>query len=123
MKNVLKIRELRLENGLTQKDIAKALNKSVVCIGDWERGRTQPGIEDLIALANYFECSIDYLVNREDDFGNVNVSGRSSEDLTENEHRLLEQFRLVPEARQRTVLDMVEGLAESSVAAGGKKRA
>ena len=123
MKNVFKIRELRLENGLTQKELAIKINSTDKSIWAYEKGNASPPIDTLIALANFFGCTVDYLIGRSDDFGNVNVSGRSSEDLSENERKLLEQFRLMPEARQRTVLDMMDCFVETSVAVGGKKRA
>ena len=118
-----RLKELQDENQLTIIEIAKGAGLPYSTIASYKSRGSIPSMIQLIALANYFGCTVDYLIGRSDDFGNVNVSGRSSEDLTENERRLLEQFRLMPEARQRTVLDMVDGLAESSVSAGGKKRA
>jgi transcriptional regulator with XRE-family HTH domain len=40
------------------------LSKSV--ISKYERGERQPKLETLILLADFFECSIDYLVGRSD---------------------------------------------------------
>ena len=51
---MLKLRELRAEKNVLQKDIAKIVNKSAVCVGDWERGRVEPYIEDLIKLSVFF---------------------------------------------------------------------
>ena len=61
---MLKIKDLRIKNNLLQKDIAKIVNKSPVCVGDWERGRVEPSIKDLIKLADYFQVSIDFLIGR-----------------------------------------------------------
>ena len=68
---MLKLKYLRESKNLLQKDIAKMLNCSTVCVGSWEKGRTQPSINDLINLADIFECTVDYLIGREDDFGNI----------------------------------------------------
>ena len=87
---MLKLKYLRESKNLLQKDIAKKLNCSTVCIGSWEKGRTQPSINDLINLANIFECSVDYLIGREDDFGNIQNNNTT---LTTIENELLSLFK------------------------------
>ncbi len=61
-----RLKELRLEKGLTQKELADALktNNSSVC--DWECGRTEPSIEMILSLCRLFEVSADYLLGLED---------------------------------------------------------
>ena len=71
MKIETRIRELRLEKNLTQSELAKAINTSQRNIGRWENGENEPTASFLIALANYFQISIDYLLYREDEFGNI----------------------------------------------------
>ena len=58
----IRLRELRLEKGVLQEDIAKLLNMSKMAISHWERGNSEPSIEQLKILARYFDVSIDYLV-------------------------------------------------------------
>ncbi len=70
-----KIREIRKNLGITQKEIATRLNKSIACVSDWERGRTEPSISDLIDLADFFTCSIDYLLGRESEDGVIILAG------------------------------------------------
>ena len=68
MKNLIKerLKELRKENKLTQKQIAKILNKSETGYASWEQGLAEPSINDLILLSDYYRVSIDYLVGKED---------------------------------------------------------
>ena len=68
MKNLIKerLKELRKENTLTQKQIAKIINKSETGYASWEQGLAEPSINDLILLSNYYNVSIDYLVGKED---------------------------------------------------------
>ena len=68
MKSLIKerLKELRKENSLTQKQIAKIINKSETGYASWEQGLSEPGINDLILLSNYYQVSIDYLVGKED---------------------------------------------------------
>ena len=70
-----KIKELRKIKGICQKDIASILNKSITCICDWERGRTEPNIQDLKKLADIFGCSIDYLLGRESEDSMIVIEG------------------------------------------------
>ncbi len=52
----------------------------------------RPDPETLIKLADFFECSVDYLIGRTDDFGNVNVV-KDTGTLFENEWKFLQAYR------------------------------
>jgi len=60
----MRLRELRRRSGLTQNEIAAKLNVSGQTILNWENGIYEPKINQLIELANLFNVSIDYLVER-----------------------------------------------------------
>lgn len=80
---MLKLKELRMEKGLYQKDVAEILHKTITCICDWERGRTEPNLQDLTQLADYFQVSTDYLLGRTNDIGLVEVHSELSQDQQE----------------------------------------
>lgn len=62
-----RLKDLRTdEKGLTQKKLAEIINTTDDCIFFWEKGRSEPSIDDIIALANYFDVSTDYLLGRSD---------------------------------------------------------
>ena len=61
-----RIKELRKEKGLLQKDLAKTLKTTNSSISDWEKGRSQPDLQTLANLARFFEVSVDYLLGLED---------------------------------------------------------
>ena len=67
MKNIFseRLKELRIEKGLGQTDLAKEINVSKGIISFWENGLREPKLSNLIALAQYFEVTIDYLVGIE----------------------------------------------------------
>ena len=98
---MIRIKELREEKNLLQKDLAKALNSNQRTISNWENGLAQPNIESLILLADFFEVSIDFLVGRSDDFGQVTVK---NPDLTDEESELLQIFRNVTDADRSAIL-------------------
>ncbi len=57
---------LRKEKGLTQKNLADFLGIAPVSWQRFEYGTSKPKLENIIALADYFDVSIDYLVGRTD---------------------------------------------------------
>ena len=67
MENIFceRLNELRLEKGIGQIELAKAINVSKGIISLWENGLREPKLSSLICLAQYLEVSIDYLVGLE----------------------------------------------------------
>lgn len=64
MKNRLK--ELREEKGVLQKDVARHLNVAVSTYSYWEKGKYEPDQKILAKLADYFGVTVDYLIGRDD---------------------------------------------------------
>ncbi len=58
----IRLKELRLEKNVSQLEVAKMLNMSKMAVSHWEKGNSEPSIEQLKILAAYFDVSIDYLV-------------------------------------------------------------
>ena len=56
-----RLKELRLEAGLTQKDLANAIEVGRTTISEYESGKIVPKQEGLLKLANHFNVSVDYL--------------------------------------------------------------
>ena len=61
-----RLKELRLESGKTQKDMAAFLGIIVRGYQRYEYGEGYPEIPGLIALADFFDVSTDYLLGRTD---------------------------------------------------------
>lgn len=57
------IRQRRRARGMTQEQLAEAMNVSAAAVSKWENGQSTPDITMLAALADYFEVSIDALVD------------------------------------------------------------
>lgn len=89
---ISRLKELRLEKGLTQKELSIKLNLTQQTYSDYETGRTDPDIETLIKISKILEVSVDFLLGLADDLGNVTVQS-SAPQLTTTERRLLEDFR------------------------------
>ncbi len=109
-----KIKDLRLERKLKQKDVASAINIATNTLSQFENNKGRPSLEVLTLLADFFECSVDYLIGREDDFGNVTVAGNGAE-LSEREKELLKNFDRLSIFEQESILVQVEALAKKQV--------
>ncbi|MDY3874997.1 MAG: helix-turn-helix transcriptional regulator [Megamonas funiformis] len=59
-----RLKELRMNNGLKQSDLAKLLSISTSRYGQYETGRRSPDYKLLIQIANFYNVSIDYLLGR-----------------------------------------------------------
>ena len=57
-----RIRDLREDRDLTQKDLAEYLNCSQVCYSHYETGKRDLPTEILIKLALFHDVSVDYLL-------------------------------------------------------------
>ena len=61
-----RLKELREEKGIGQVELAQNLKVSKGIISVWENGLREPSMQSLIAIADFFDCSIDFLVGRTD---------------------------------------------------------
>ena len=100
----MRLLELRAEKGLSQREVAKLLQISQGTYNNWENGRTQPSIEQLITLAKLFSVSVDYLVENTDEFGTVDAGNG----LSEKERRLLKCYRSLSTEAQAGLLCFFE---------------
>ena len=57
------LKSVRLENELTQKQIAQQLGVVESCYANWEQGRTEPNIEMLRKLSALLHVTVDELLN------------------------------------------------------------
>ena len=62
-----KLYMLRKKSGLSQEQLAEQLSVSRQAISKWESGQSVPESEKLIAISNYFDVSLDYLLKDENE--------------------------------------------------------
>jgi transcriptional regulator with XRE-family HTH domain len=98
MKNLT---EIRLEKGVTLKQLGQKLNLAESTISLYESGKRQPGFETLIQIADYFNVSIDYLFGRELKISNSPV-------LTPDESALVDMFRGMDDDRREMMLNIAK---------------
>lgn len=60
-----KLRELRRQAGLSQRDAARLLGVSPSIISSYETGERTPSVENLLALSFLYKCSVDHLLGKD----------------------------------------------------------
>ena len=64
---VKNLKKLRNQKGISQQTLASEIGISQQSINKYENHNIEPDINTLIALANYFNTTVDYLIGRTDD--------------------------------------------------------
>lgn len=83
-----RLQTLRKEKHLSQKEVANALDISVSILSNYESKERTPSLENLVALANFYRCSTDYLLGFEKPTNSIlDVSM-----LRDNQVQLLQAF-------------------------------
>lgn len=103
---------LRQESGLTQGQLGKNLGIGQATIAAYENGKREPHIVSLIAYADFFDCSIDYLVGRVDDFGTVIEVEKRNQRLVLNpdEIALVESYRRMDRSTRLKLTGYIDAL-------------
>ena len=60
----MKLKEIRKAKKISQLKLAMDLNMNQNTISRYETGEREPGINELIKIADYFNISVDYLLGR-----------------------------------------------------------
>ena len=60
----MRLKELRKKKGISQLRLATDLNTTQNTISRYETGEREPGIDELVKIADYFNVSVDYLLER-----------------------------------------------------------
>lgn len=64
MKIANRLKTLRIQKGICQKELAAHLHVSVSTISSYENGIHEPDIHTLVALADYYNVSTDYILEQ-----------------------------------------------------------
>lgn len=78
-----KLFQLRKKSGMTQAELAEALNVSRQAVSKWEMGTTIPDITNILSISKVFNVSIDYLINDELDTVEELLSPKEISDIIE----------------------------------------
>ena len=102
---MLRLRELREQRRLNQEGIAMKLNVSQSTISAYEVGERVPDLETLIAIADFFGVSLDYLAGLSDVKQPIKQS-----DLSADELEYLYVYRQLNDTNKEKVKSYIDGL-------------
>ena len=81
---------------------------------EWEHGRCEPSFSVLMSLSEIFDCTVDFLIGRTDDFGAVAVQNS----LT-REERLLKAFKRLNDITKEKLIEDAEFYAQNTSTSPG----
>ena len=58
--------QLRRERGISQEELANIVGVSRQAVQKWESGASQPNMDNLVAISEYFGVTLDYLLKGEE---------------------------------------------------------
>lgn len=106
-----RLKSLRQELGLTQKELADRANLAISCISMIELGKREPSANTLLSLSNALGVSADYLLGLEDDFGHKtsdDVIKRPQYDITDKQLQdLVKLFGVMTELQKAHVIGYI----------------
>ncbi len=76
-----RLKELRLQAGMTQKQLADRIWVSKAAIGNYELSDRKPSPEIIVKLAKVFHVSTDYLLGIEEKVHTIDVAGLTDEEI------------------------------------------
>jgi transcriptional regulator with XRE-family HTH domain len=96
IKLIERILLLMQKNNIKAKTLTEILNLSHTAITDWSKGKSKPGTDAVIKIANYFEVTTDWILT-----GKENSSVLT--DFAEDEIELIELWRSLTERQKGRV--------------------
>lgn len=97
----LKIKELRAEFQVTQKELADNIGNTQRNVCNWENGKSEPDCETIVKIANVFGITLDELFGRNP----ISVEWNGPADV---DRRILRSIRMLNDEQKDTLLDFLQ---------------
>ena len=102
-----RLKELRLEEELTQKELAEKLGITQDSISLWEKGKRMPDTGYIIKLCEIFQISADYLLGLTDDEFGASVAGNAPY-YSPEEQKLIQDYRGLSQPLKDVIQTMIK---------------
>lgn len=105
-----RLKELREDNEMTQKQVAEKLYMQVTQYRRYESGEREPSLETAIAIAKLYNVSLDYLA------GLIDIDNEITEkNITDTEKHIIAKFRKLSSLNKGKLLERLDCLIESQM--------
>ena len=84
-----RLKILRNQRGINQKEVAKILGITTSAYGFYEQGKRKPPIDVILSLSKYYKVSLNWLISGSDDFGDSLVISDNDEKYFIEKYRKL----------------------------------
>lgn len=121
--DVENLKSARKSTGMTQKDVSTALNISPNTYKNYEQGLREPNGDTIVALANLFHVTADYLLGRPD----AKPPEEPLDEFARKEHLkslekvFMKKYLALTEEQRDKVLDFLRGVVAEETAAQASK--
>ncbi|MFC1498217.1 helix-turn-helix domain-containing protein [Verrucomicrobiota bacterium] len=100
-----RITELRIQAGLSQKDLAERIDVPIANIGFWERTNTPPSSKVLPELAKALDTTVEFIL-----LGKEKTNRKRSGGPTGKTKEVFEEVSSLPRRQQKKIIDVVDAL-------------
>ena len=100
----MRLKEIRKERGLKQKEIAKLIGISPMAYSYYEREERQPDIKTLKKISELFNVPVDYIIENENE---------RLEKLTDEERKIINKYRKLCEKNKNKIEERIDVLLEN----------
>lgn len=105
-------KKLRKNANLTQSELANKVGVRAAAISKWEKGITVPSLETLVALADFYGTSIDFILGRRND-GDLH---NSMQTLSEKQKELLPLIQMLNDRQCELTYDYLNNILDIATA-------
>lgn len=104
-----RIRELRIEKGITQIKLSTDLGVTQETISAYETGKNLPSTANLLKLSRIFSASVDYILMQSPIRTPIDTST-----MVNDERRLLTYYRMLSTIQKEKALSYLQGLCDNN---------
>ena len=104
------LRYLRKQSSKPQSEIAALIKKGQTTVGNWENGISEPNLEELLIISNYFDIPLDTLLKV--DLSEMNVYQRQGNPIPSAYDHSEGETSMVKEDKLNYVLKEIKSLRE-----------
>lgn len=100
-----RIKSLREDRNLSMIQLGKAIGVSDAAICKWEGGITEPKVTFITRLADFFDCSADFLIGKTDEYGYPQPNDPMNITVSKQEMQLIDAYRNLTPSQQNLLID------------------
>ncbi len=98
LKNLKVLRNLK---GVSQQQLANVIGVSQQAVNKYENRNIEPDIETLIAIANFFDTSVDFVIGNTDI--NKKIEHSTAYELNADDARLIDNYRKLNNSQKESI--------------------